>query len=243
MARRSANYRASVLSWLEFIRAPAHRLRHTIDPPRLKETVMPQGKPLTIPDDGLTTKQRRNRHLTVVHTGDMKGKSTAAFGMGLRGWTAGFRIAVFQFVKSPKWRVGEQDAFEALHQIHEQTGQGGPIEWFKMGQGWSWARKGEQVQEQAEIALEGWREVQRRLAAEQHDMYILDEFNYPLKWGWVDVHEVVDTLANRPGKQHVIITGRGAPQELVDAADLVTEMTKIKHPMDVGQKGQKGIEW
>ena len=72
---------------------------------------------------------------------------------------------------------------------------------------------------------------------------MLDEFTYPLKWGWVDVDEVVATLAERPGSQHVVITGRDAPAALLDAADLVTEMTKVKHPMDAGRKGQKGIEW
>ena len=72
---------------------------------------------------------------------------------------------------------------------------------------------------------------------------MLDEFTYPLKWGWVDVDEVVNTLLGRPGRQHVVITGRDAPQQLLDAADLVTEMTKLKHPMDAGRKGQRGLEW
>ena len=78
---------------------------------------------------------------------------------------------------------------------------------------------------------------------QRHDFYVLDEFTYPLKWGWVDVDDVIATLAARPGTQHVVITGRDAPQRLLDAADLVTEMTKVKHPMDAGRKGQKGIEW
>lgn len=72
---------------------------------------------------------------------------------------------------------------------------------------------------------------------------MLDEFTYPIKWGWVDVDDVIETLRGRPGTQHVVITGRDAHPRLVEHADLVTEMTKVKHPMDVGQKGQKGIEW
>ena len=72
---------------------------------------------------------------------------------------------------------------------------------------------------------------------------MLDEFTYPMKWGWVDVDDVADTLASRPGRQHVVITGRDAAPRLLEVADLVTEMTKVKHPMDVGQKGQRGIEW
>ena len=92
-------------------------------------------------------------------------------------------------------------------------------------------------------AREGWQEVKRRLADESHDLLVLDEFTYLMKWGWVDVDDVVETLTTRPGHQHVVITGRAAPPALVDVADLVTEMTKVKHPMDAGQKGQKGIEW
>lgn len=204
---------------------------------------MPQGKPESVPDDGLTTRQRRNRPLLAVHTGTMKGKSTAAFGLALRGWNQGWSIGVFQFVKSAKWRVGEESALRALGRTHEQTGEGGPVEWHKMGEGWSWTRKKTSEQDHAESAREGWAEIARRLRAEQHGMYVLDEFTYALHWGWIDVDEVVDVLRNRPGHQHVVITGRYAPQALVDAADLVMETSKVKHPMDAGQKGQKGIEW
>ncbi|MBK0867431.1 MULTISPECIES: cob(I)yrinic acid a,c-diamide adenosyltransferase [unclassified Saccharopolyspora] len=204
---------------------------------------MPQGKPSTVPDDGLTTRQRRNRPLLVVHTGEMKGKSTSAFGMALRAWNQGWPVGVFQFVKSAKWKVGEENAFRALGRLHSETGEGGPVEWHKMGEGWSWARKQGTEQDHAEAALEGWHEIARRLGEQRHGMYVLDEFTYPLHWGWVDVAEVVSTLQDRPGHQHVVITGRNAPPELVEAADLVLETGKIKHPMDTGQKGQKGIEW
>ena len=204
---------------------------------------MPKSVPTSVPEDGMTTRQRRNRPLLMVHTGEMKGKSTAAFGLGLRGWSQGWDIAVFQFVKSAKWRVGEESAFRALGQLHEQTGQGGPVQWHKMGEGWSWARKAGSEEDHAAAALDGWREIQRRLAEQAHDLYILDEFTYPLTWGWLDVDEVVTTLRDRPGHQHVVVTGRDAPEALVAAADLVTRMTKVKHPMDAGQKGQKGIEW
>jgi len=204
---------------------------------------MPQGQPVAVPQDGLTTRQRRNRPLVVVHTGPMKGKSTAAFGLALRGWNQGWDIGVFQFVKSAKWKVGEEAALRALGRVHEQTGEGGPVEWHKMGEGWSWARKSGTEENHAAAALEGWREIQRRIAAERHDLYVLDEFTYPMKWGWVDVEEVVQTLRDRPGHQHVVITGRDADPRLVEAADLVVEMTKVKHPMDAGAKGQRGIEW
>ncbi|SFQ53019.1 cob(I)yrinic acid a,c-diamide adenosyltransferase [Amycolatopsis rubida] len=204
---------------------------------------MPRGKPAVVPKDGLTTRQRRNRPLLAVHTGEMKGKSTAAFGMALRAWNQGWSIGVFQFVKSAKWRVGEEAAFKALGKLHDDTGQGGPVEWHKMGEGWSWSRKPGSEADHAANAREGWAEIKRRLAAETHDFYVLDEFSYLLKWGWLEVDDVVSALAARPGHQHVVITGRYAPPELVEAADLVAEMTKVKHPMDAGQKGQRGIEW
>ena len=204
---------------------------------------MPQGRPIAVPDDGLTTRARRQSPLLAVHTGTGKGKSTAAFGMALRAWNAGLDIAVFQFVKSAKWKVGEETAFGELDRLHDEHGIGGSVEWHKMGAGWSWSRKAGTADDHAAAAADGWAEIARRLAQQRHGFYLLDEFTYPLKWGWVDVDKVVATLAERPGTQHVVITGRDAPQQLLDAADLVTEMTKVKHPMDAGRKGQKGIEW
>ena len=206
---------------------------------------MPQGKvdPANIPDDGLTTRQRRMLPITAVHTGPGKGKSTAAFGMAMRAWNQGMRVGVFQFVKSPKWKVGEESVFKRLGQLHEETGEGGPVEWHKMGEGWSWSKEAGSEEDHARDAAEGWQEIKRRLAEETHDIYILDEFTYPIKWGWIDVDDVVETLRNRLGTQHVVMTGRDADPKLIEVADLVTEMTKIKHPMDVGRKGQKGIEW
>ncbi|GAA3041289.1 cob(I)yrinic acid a,c-diamide adenosyltransferase [Gordonia defluvii] len=205
---------------------------------------MPKGVPATVPDDGLTTRQRRNAPVLGVNTGDGKGKSTAAFGMAMRAWNAGLSVAVFQFVKSAKWRVGEESALRALGDLHSSTGAGAPVSWFKMGSGWSWLRANDTAHDDhAEAARAGWREVSRCLAAQEHDFYVLDEFTYPLDWGWLDVDEVVTTLRDRPGRQHVIITGRRAPAALIEAADLVTEMVKLKHPMDAGRKGQKGIEW
>ncbi|HIW66709.1 MAG TPA: cob(I)yrinic acid a,c-diamide adenosyltransferase [Candidatus Dietzia merdigallinarum] len=204
---------------------------------------MPKGQPLSVPDDGLSTRQRRNRPLVMVHTGPGKGKSTAAFGMAMRAWNQGWDIGVFQFVKSAKWKIGEQNVMERLGQLHTETGEGGPVEWHKMGSGWSWSRKDGTEEDHAADAAEGWAEIKRRLAAEQHDLYLLDEFTYPIKWGWVDAADVAETLAARPGRQHVVITGRDADPKLIEVADLVTEMGKVKHPMDAGQKGQRGIEW
>ncbi|WEH42493.1 cob(I)yrinic acid a,c-diamide adenosyltransferase [Streptomyces sp. AM 2-1-1] len=204
---------------------------------------MPQGQPTSVPEDGLTTRQRRNRPLLLVHTGIGKGKSTAAFGLALRAWNQGWPIGVFQFVKSAKWKVGEENALKVLG----ASGEGGTVAWHKMGEGWSWVQRGPSGENDntanEEKAREGWAQVKRDLAAETYKLYVLDEFAYPLHWGWIDTEDVVETLRNRPGTQHVVITGRNAPQALLDAADLVTDMSKVKHPMDAGQKGQRGIEW
>jgi cob(I)alamin adenosyltransferase len=202
---------------------------------------MPQGQPTVVPNDGLTTRQRRNRPLVFVHTGIGKGKSTAAFGLALRAWNQGWPVGVFQFVKSAKWKVGEENALKVLG----ASGEGGTVAWHKMGEGWSWIQRepaeGEQSNE--DKAREGWEQVKRDLAAETHKLYVLDEFAYLLHWGWIDTDEVIEVLRERPGTQHVVITGRNAPQKLIDFADLVTDMSKVKHPMDAGQKGQRGIEW
>ncbi|WP_052868293.1 cob(I)yrinic acid a,c-diamide adenosyltransferase [Streptomyces niger] len=198
---------------------------------------MPQGQPTVVPNDGLTTRQRRNRPLVFVHTGTGKGKSTAAFGLALRAWNQGWPVGVFQFVKSAKWKVGEERALRVLG----ETGEGGTVAWHKMGEGWSWVQR--DIESSEEAAREGWEQVKRDLAAESYKLYVLDEFAYPMHWGWIDTAEVIEVLRNRPGTQHVVITGRNAPQELQDFADLVTDMTKVKHPMDAGQKGQRGIEW
>ena len=181
--------------------------------------------------DSQPRRRKRETPLLMVHTGTGKGKSTAAFGMMMRAWQQQWPIAVFQFVKSGKWKVGEQAAAAKL----------GGIDWFKMGDGWSWTSRN--LDESADLAREGWEEVKRCLAEERYRFYLLDEFTYPMKWGWVDTDEVVEVLRSRPGWQYVMVTGRDAPAPLIEAADLVTEMTKVKHPFDAGWRGQKGIEW
>src|SRR3954462_15397839 len=133
---------------------------------------MPHGKPVSVPDDGLTTRQRRNRPLVVVHTGPGKGKSTAAFGLALRGWNQGWPIGVFQFVKSAKWKVGEEAALRALGRVHEQTGEGGPVTWHKMGSGWSWIQRSGTESDHAADALGGWEQVKRDLTAQTYRMYV-----------------------------------------------------------------------
>jgi cob(I)alamin adenosyltransferase len=179
----------------------------------------------------LRRRKPRDRPLVMVITGTGKGKSTSAFGMLLRAWARGYRCGVFQFVKSGKWKVGEAKAAAAL----------GGIDWEKMGDGWSWLST--DLAESADLAREGWAHVKALIAAERYEFLLLDEITYPIKWGWIDVHDVVATLENRPGFQHVVITGRDAAPELIEIADLVSEVTQLKHPMDAGIRAQQGIEW
>lgn len=199
---------------------------------------MVKGKTPVAGDSATTTNSKRNQPLILVNTGDGKGKTSAAMGVGLRSLAARRSVGVFQFVKSGKWRTGEQLAFAKL----AESGIG-QVEWQTLGQGCSWLRSTYSDEQKALAAAEGWQYVKAGLAAEKHQLWILDEFTYPMAWGWVDPTDVVETLLNRPGFQHVIITGRRCPQEILDIADLITEMKKIKHPFDTGQRGQLGIEW
>jgi cob(I)alamin adenosyltransferase len=173
----------------------------------------------------------RDKPLLIVITGHGKGKSTSACGMLLRSWARGYRCGVFQFVKSGKWKVGEAKAAQAL----------GGIDWEKMGDGWTWISR--DLEESAERAREGWAEVKRRIEAERYEFLLLDELTYAIKYGWIPEEEIVSTLRDRPGFQHIVVTGRDAPEALIEAADLVSEVTKIKHPMDAGIRAQQGIEW
>lgn len=181
----------------------------------------------------------------IVHTGDGKGKTTAAMGLALRGWARGWSVGVVQFVKSGKWQPGERAALLALGRVHEESGEGGPVSWYQAGTGWTWSRPstGDRAQEAVAAARDGWATAARLLAREVHDLLILDEITYPLRRQWLDIREVVDALATRPGHQHVVLTGRGAPAPLLAVADLVTDMTKVTHPYDAGIRGQRGIEW
>jgi cob(I)alamin adenosyltransferase len=173
----------------------------------------------------------RDRPLLIVNTGHGKGKSSAAFGMLLRSWARGYRCGVFQFVKSGRWKVGEAKAAAAL----------GGIDWEKMGDGWSWISR--DLEESADKARVGWARVKDLIAQERYEFLLLDELTYPIKYGWIEEDDVVATLRDRPGFQHVVVTGRDAPPSLIDAADLVSEVVKVKHPMDAGIRAQQGIEW
>ena len=169
------------------------------------------------------------RGLILVNTGDGKGKSTAAFGLALRAHGRGKAVKIYQFMKVPSARFGEHRVFEQL---------GVPIE--GLGDGFSW--KSKDLDHSAQLARDGWARAAETILAGDHFMVVLDEITYPLRYGWLDLNLVLDVLRQRPSHVNVILTGRGAPQELVDLADTVTEMTLIKHHYNAGVPAQRGIE-
>ena len=193
------------------------------------------------PDDQGSAEPRRrkprDKPLVAVITGPGKGKSSHGFGMLQRSWARGYRCGVFQFVKGGKWKVGERKAAQVL----SDSGEGGTIEWETMGKGWTWIQR--DLTESEDLTREGWAEVRRRIAEARYEFLLLDELTYPISWGWIDVEEVVAALRDRPGFQHVVITGRNAHPALVEAADLVSEIESVKHPIKQGIRAQQGIEW
>ena len=169
--------------------------------------------------------------LIIVHTGTGKGKSTAAFGLALRALGNGFRIGIVQFVKG-KWQTGER---EILARFSEQ------VTMKAMGEGFTW-----DTQDRARdiaAACAGWEEAKRMIADPSYRMVILDELNIVLRYDYLPVADVLEALAAKPKDSHVVITGRNAKPELIEAADLVTEMTLVKHPFRSGVKAQAGIEF
>ncbi|ODS95257.1 MAG: cob(I)yrinic acid a,c-diamide adenosyltransferase [Lautropia sp. SCN 69-89] len=169
------------------------------------------------------------RGLLIVHTGDGKGKSTAAFGLALRAFGRGKLVRIYQFMKVPSARFGEHRAFETL---------GLPIE--GLGDGFSW--KSRDLEHSAELARAGWERAAATIAGGEHFMVVLDEITYPLRFGWLPLEPVVEALRQRPPHVHVVLTGRQAPDELLAIADTVTEMRMKRHHFQAGVPAQRGIE-
>ncbi len=173
------------------------------------------------------------RGLVIVNTGDGKGKSTAAFGLALRAFgrthVHGMGIKIYQFMKVPSARFGE-------HRMFEQLG----IAIEGLGDGFSW--KSQDLEHSAQLARDGWQKAKAAILSGDNFMVVLDEMTYPLIYGWMPLDDVLDTLKARPKHVHVVITGRRCPLEIIDLADTVTEMTKIKHAFNAGIPAQRGIE-
>ena len=175
---------------------------------------------------------KRRKGLVIVNTGDGKGKSTAAFGVAFRARGRGMRVGVLQFLKPDTANYGEIRAARAAGIEIEGT-----------GDGWTWTSK--DIEKTAQMARDGWALAQERIKGEDYEVLILDEFTYPMVYGWLETSEVIGWLReHKPESLHLVITGRDAPEELVEYATLVTEMRLVKHPFqDQGINAQPGIEF
>lgn len=170
------------------------------------------------------------KSLLVVNTGDGKGKSSAAFGVMLRGLARGWRVAVVQFIKSGDWKVGEE-------KMGRQLG----VDWISVGDGFTW--DSEDLDHDKGLAREGWARAEAIIRAGEHQLVILDELTYLWNWGWIDAGSAVESLRDRPPHVSVVVTGRDAPAELVEIADTVTEMRNVKHAYDRGIAAKRGIDY
>lgn len=182
--------------------------------------------------DAPPPKPTKKKGLLIVNTGDGKGKTTAALGVLLRAWGRDMRIGGIQFFKHESANFGEIKASKKLG-----------FELTPMGDGFTWTSR--DMDETQAKAVHGWEVAKTKIVSGDYDIFLLDEFTYLLSFGWLDVTEVVAwLLENKPPMMHLIITGRDAPQPLIDAADLVTEMRLVKHPFEEqGIIAQRGIEF
>jgi len=178
--------------------------------------------------DAAIAHAERDKGLLLVLTGNGKGKSTSAFGMVARALGHQMKVAVAQFIKG-RGDTGEEAFFRA---------QG--VTWHVLGEGFTWETQN--LARDIETAQQGWEVVRELLSDPQIHLVVLDELTYPIKYGWLDLDTVLADLAARPPQQHVIITGRGAPDALCEAADTVTEMHDIKHAFRDGVRAQRGID-
>lgn len=174
-----------------------------------------------------TTKRKA---LTIVYTGNGKGKTTAALGMVLRAWGRGMQIVMLSFIKSETSNYGEERAAKKLG-----------IELIPLGGGFTWLSK--DLEKDKALARKCWALCQEKIVSGTYDIVILDEITYPINYGWLDIDEVIEALRSRPADLHIVITGRDAPPKLVEYADLVTEMREVKHPFQEGIKAQPGVDF
>lgn len=168
--------------------------------------------------------------LVLVNTGNGKGKSTAAFGTLMRAVARGWSVAVIQFMKSGKWRVGEQDVAQRLG-----------VDWWTIGDGFTW--QSDDLDRSERIARSAWGKAREVLTSGRYDLVVLDEVTYPVNYGWLDGDDVWAAIADRAPTTNVIATGRHAPAGLIELADTVTEMTKVKHAYDTGVRARRGIDY
>ena len=184
-----------------------------------------------VQDAEVAAKSVGEKGLLIVHTGPGKGKTTAAFGLALRALGRGWRVGVVQFIKGA-WTTGERKAFECF---------GDQMVWRTMGEGFTWETQDRERDVAA--ATRAWAAAQEMMADPTIRLIVLDELNIALRYDYLPLGEVVASLAARRAGLHVVVTGRNAKPELIEAADLVTEMTLVKHHFAAGVRAQEGIEF
>lgn len=172
----------------------------------------------------------RPRSLVLVNTGEGKGKSTAAFGVVMRALAREWHVCVIQFVKSDTWKVGEE-------KIARKLG----VDWLKGGDGFTWDSP--DLDKSEGCAAAAWQLAAAAIAGGDYQLVVLDEVTYPMNWGWIDGGAVVDAIRDRPAQVNIVATGRDAPQALIEVADTVTEMVKIRHAYDRGIVARRGIDF
>lgn len=172
----------------------------------------------------------RPRSLVLVNTGDGKGKSTAAFGVIMRALARDWRVCVIQFIKSDKWKVGEEKVARRLG-----------VDWLKGGDGFTW--ESPDLDQSAGRAAAAWQLAEAAIREGEHKLIVLDEVTYPMNWGWIDGDAVIEAIRTRPTHVNIIATGRDAPQALIEVADTVTEMVKVRHAYDRGIRARRGIDF
>ena len=169
--------------------------------------------------------------LIIVNTGNGKGKTTAALGTAMRAVGSGFKVFMVQFIKG-SWDYGELHVADKLKPNFDIK---------PMGEGFTWETKDKE--RDTEVAGKAWAFCKELIQSNEHDLLIFDEINNTMDYGYLDVDEVVEAVKNKPEEMHIILTGRDAPQKIVDIAHMVTEMREIKHPFHQGIYAQKGIEF
>lgn len=180
--------------------------------------------------DAAIARADKSKGLVVVLTGNGKGKSSSAFGMAARALGHGMHVGVAQFIK------GRSDTGEEAFFRQQKN-----VDWYVLGEGYTWDTQN--LERDRETARHGWQTVQKLLRNESIHLLILDELTYPLKFGWLEIDEIITDIQNRPAMQHVIITGRAAPAALCEIADTVTEMRDVKHAFYAGIQAQTGIDF
>ncbi len=176
-------------------------------------------------------KKAVQKGLIIVHTGNGKGKSTAAFGTAVRAIGTGYKVAIVQFIKG-QWKTGEVKFFKSLK---------GQCQVFEIGDGFTWDTK--DFDQDVKTAQRAWKKCCELLHDKEHQLVIFDEINYAISYNFLDINEVIAQLKQKPPLKHVILTGNKAASQLIDLADLVTEMKCLKHPYDSGIMAQAGIEY